>query len=424
MIRPARRLQFGVVETSVHVAARDGGGLAKLAEAPVLATFVLTSLPEAWTRPLRLGDVSLVNILFCLTALAAIAAALRAGMPKPLYLAAASLSMVYMAAIGRVNSDFLPFDEKFYYADLLTFLGLIAGYMWSGAITAFRLARFVRIAALLAALILAGSHVLLYLGILTPVWGGQRVFVWSVFTASWWILVLLPVISATAEQGTGKASSYLTRALVASCLLAVCVSSLLSGTRSTLLQVAICAAICVRWQVKSAAHVYAIAACLAAAGIGFYAVSGWESLNLNFLAERMQGTQVRDEQRYVELQMMFDHLAGDIWTGQGFGVFFTSPVIVNGSPLAIAPHIAIFTLLLKGGVLIFAALIVIPGIVALARTLAARGKPIADACWGSVLLYLTASSMSGGWGFFHLFLYGLFLGLALRQPRQAGGIRA
>jgi len=109
---------------------------------------------------------------------------------------------------------------------------------------------------------------------------------------------------------------------------------------------------------------------------------------------------------------MFEELEGSFWTGKGFGSRFESCIDKGGEFLAFAPHVGVFTPLLKGGVVSFALLIIFPLGTALYRLFRLNQCAIGLSLSAAVVLYCAQASMSGGWNFIALFLYGATFSLA------------
>jgi len=104
--------------------------------------------------------------------------------------------------------------------------------------------------------------------------------------------------------------------------------------------------------------------------------------------------------------MMLDALSGHYVSGLGFGSYYACPIEIGARSLAWAPHIAALTLLLKGGAIIFLICICLP----LARALLSISSStkttenVAFAC--GLLTYVVLASVSGGWTFTAMFIYG------------------
>jgi hypothetical protein len=142
---------------------------------------------------------------------------------------------------------------------------------------------------------------------------------------------------------------------------------------------------------------------------------GWRS---GILADRIMSTDVAEDYRYMEVEMMFDQLRDNLFRGEGFGSRFESCIGRHGEKLAFAPHVAVLTFWFKGGLLIFLATAILPAMRAAYQLALTPTWPVATACWGGALLYLVQASMSGGWNFHALFLFGAFLSLAINSAHR------
>jgi O-antigen ligase len=129
--------------------------------------------------------------------------------------------------------------------------------------------------------------------------------------------------------------------------------------------------------------------------------------------------------RVNEIQWLFEQLGDDYISGWGFGSVFYSTIRYHNRLFESAPHIGIVTPLLKGGLIMAVAFIVIP----LAMCLGAlrRRTPEARAAMGCVLVYIVTASLSGGWYPYQTLMFGVGVGMATikRRPRPefAGPIR-
>jgi hypothetical protein len=98
--------------------------------------------------------------------------------------------------------------------------------------------------------------------------------------------------------------------------------------------------------------------------------------------------------------------------GAGLGSSFESPIPDDG--LATVPHIGITTLLYKGGVFVFVALILLPCLIAWFRLLTSKSSGH-DPFLAGVAVYFVEACLSGGWTFLALFTLGMFLQLGLQR---------
>lgn len=386
------------------------GNLAAIA--PVVAAAYMT-LPESWTKPLRVGDVSVMNILFVLCLALAFVGRGRQGRSNGAWIFCAFAGLVYMAARGLANRGSELFDVKVYLADVLTYCGLLAGMLWARRVSVQQLAHLLRWIAIATVAVLLLDTVCLQLGVLKPAWEGPRVFVFSMFFGTWWLMAIAPFILATEGSGDGLLSVKWSRALLALIAGAMLAVAAVSGTRTVALQVVACGALCLPLILRNFRTAYAaVIVALTIAG-GTYAL-GPKLGDVQFFGSRLAGTDIASEERYAEVQMMFEQLMPDIGIGEGFGSSFVSPVIVDGRNLAVAPHVGVLTLLFKGGFVCFILITLLPLARALFSILLDRGKIFSYGCMAGVILYGIAASLSGGWGFFHLFLSGLMFSAGLR----------
>ncbi len=129
------------------------------------------------------------------------------------------------------------------------------------------------------------------------------------------------------------------------------------------------------------------------------------------LSARFQSKEVGEESRFIELSEMWDTMGeknngSGFWYGLGFGSVFYSTGI-NTPAYVINPHAAVLTLLSKGGIPVFR--VVHQSCLAQAVSCDCSGepaRPIQRAACAGALLYFVLASLSGGWDFKNLFLFG------------------
>jgi hypothetical protein len=142
-----------------------------------------------------------------------------------------------------------------------------------------------------------------------------------------------------------------------------------------------------------------------------------------FVIDRFRNTQLGEEARAGEISLWWPQINNDLVAGQGMGSRFVSNVVVNGSPLASAPHIGIVTFLMKGGVPLFLAYAVVPLILAV-RILFSPSLPKEQrGAAASVLAFIGLACLSGGWFPLHMFAYGLAIASMMPERRERSSSR-
>ena len=380
--------------------------------APVLAAAYMT-LPEVWTKPLRIGEISVMNVLFMLCLALSFWGGKKHGRSTAMWTLCMFAGLVYMTVRGLANRGSEMFDIKVYLADMLTYCGLLAGMLWARRTSVQQLARILRMIAIATVAVLMLDMACLEIGTLKPSWEGPRVFVFSMFFGTWWLMAVTPFILATEGSGDGLLSVRWSRGLLAVVAGAMLVVAVMSGTRTVALQLIACVAMCIPLMLRNFRTAYATVILALTVGAAGYAI-GPRFGDFQFFSSRLAGTDIASEERYAEVQVMLEQLLPDIATGEGFGASFVSPVIVDGRNLAVAPHVGILTVLFKGGFVWFVLIIVLPLGRAFFVALLDRGRVASYGCMAGVILYGVAASLSGGWGFFHLFLNGLMFTAGLK----------
>jgi hypothetical protein len=390
--------------------------------APVVAAAYMT-LPEAWTKPLRVGDVSVMNILFMVCLALSFWGRDKRGRSNSGWILCGFAGLVYMAARGLMNQASEMFDVKVYLADMLTFCGLLAGMLWARRTSIEQLARTLRWVAIATVAVLIIDALSLQVGILKPAWEGPRVFVFSMFFGTWWLMAVAPFILATEGIGEGILSVKWSRVLLMAVVAALLAIAVMSGTRTVALQVIACGAMCAPLMLRNFRTAYATVILALMIGTAAYVV-GPRLGDFQFFGSRLAATDIASEERYAELQVMFEQLMPDIAIGEGFGSSFVSPVMFDGKNLAVAPHVGILTVMFKGGFVCFVLITFLPMARAFFSLLLIRGRPASYGCMAGVILYGIAASLSGGWGFFHLFLLGLLFSAGLKFLDAAEAVPA
>jgi hypothetical protein len=126
-----------------------------------------------------------------------------------------------------------------------------------------------------------------------------------------------------------------------------------------------------------------------------------------------------EELRMVEAEDVLETLRGNELTGLGLGSTFTlSLEDLKEDAQGLAPHIGILTHLLKGGIVVFLAVGLLPALLALNRFfLPKRNDAISLSIWGGVLVFFVSSCISGGYSQAAMFVYGILISMGLRWDR-------
>lgn len=306
-------------------------------------------------------------------------------------------------------------ELKWIAIDASSLMGCIAGYHWisrrSMGQLLYQWHRLAAVITLLFALTLIG----LASGFVKPAIESGRIYVYSVFRAAGFLTIVMPILWAAKRYfPIPRAPYWMFSFPFLFVLLLITIAAYYTATRSMLLEGFVCLLfICAiaTYRVRGLS-LFLVSLLL------LMAVTAWDlnlipSVDLGALGERLRQTGSLEESRYQELMMMLKQMSGyDYLFGMGMGSRFQSVVMVDGTDLALNPHIVIFTYLQKGGLLFFFLTIIFPALVLLFRLLTTvRASEIELGALAGGLMYLLMASISGGWEFYFTFLYGAMLGI-------------
>ena len=334
-------------------------------------------------------------------------------------LTAPSISVIYIAGVymfllGKLNRSYMRFavDSRGLILDSLIYFGFVLGFSvgasegWSNCRVLIR--RMFKIAVVLLSLINLGIVV----GVVAVI-KGDRLVVYSAYTLTWFVSAAAPLVLAGYADARGRRANWSGYALILVGWSAVLISGLLSATRSVMIQALFSMLVCLLLFKGAKVHVKACALVL----ILISAVPVLEFVGMSNV-DLFQARTYRprgDQFRLVELETIREAAGTDLVWGTGFGSAFT---IINEYTTN-APHIAITTPIIKGGLVGALAMLIIPLAIA-ARSLF-KGHLRRYACFGalsSTACFWVFSSLSGGWAFVELWTYGMSVGLLWRDLRS------
>jgi len=374
-------------------------------------TLVWSMIPETLVEDIYINDIPLRFGLFYVSTASCLISTLVYGMSKvTLHLKVALVLMLFMAALGLFRGN----DLKFWVIDASNGIGLLFGLYWASRYSLQYTFNTLYYWSVAIGVVLLLNIVGLMLGFIPQANEGERLYSYSLFMSTAFMTCLFPVwFLAYARNKTWSLPPRVQTLAVIS-IHCVLVASILSATRSMFLTGALAVVLIIRIRIHGKNSVPWIFAVLVACLImvfSFFGADGWLSAGT---INRLASTEITEEYRYTELLMMFEDLEGSFWTGKGFGSRFESSIGKGGEFLAFAPHVAIFTSLLKGGVVSFVLLVLIPLGMSLYRLFRLNQCIMGLSFSAAVVLYCAQASMSGGWNFIALFLYGATFTLASR----------
>ncbi len=374
----------------------------------LLTVFVTCAiLPDEWMRQLHLGEVPLPTVVLAILCCVLIVRQLSTPGDPSFGVLAGTAALVAMVALGCFRGNLGMYSMKFLVADIYSFTGLLAGYAFTRTIGADKISQVASQIAAIASITIVVNYLGVFTGIITPLFemDSGRLVTGSVFEATGVLLIVLPLASiAQSGRSTGVM------------LLTCCAATLLSGTRGLLILTVLTGMACLVLRPRQIDFKFAlrVTAGLALASV-MYVVSA-ARFNSDVFG-RLAGTSGSTEPRAIELMLFWAQVSGDLVIGQGMGSRFVSNVIVEGDPLASAPHIAIVTLLMKGGIGAFLAFVMLPLFIALIMFFSKSQSRLRRASAWSVLLYVALACQSGGWDPLLLLLYGMAISVMVSGAR-------
>jgi hypothetical protein len=395
----------------------------------LLLACTIPSLPDVWTQDRHIGPFDLAGSIWGLAAALCVASVsfhVRQGWVTIVSL----LGMCAMILLGVVESYVLGFDLMVY--DIIIFAAIPVGAAWAFSTTKSEKRLFMWALYCINWAVLAGTNYLLIHRKIQQSAPGPRVFVYSEFYCTWALSVLTPFIYFDKALWVGK-KNVIAQALLVSTILLMALTARVSITRSVVLQLALCLAIVaaglvklqkltVRWLLAAVAGVTLVIGFSLTPSAGGSPSFGSSNAKWS-LEKRFSSTNLTGEERVAELRQVLMLYGGDLFVGRGLGSGFASVTISRkGSNYTTAPHIAVFTLLMKGGVLAFALGIVLPTLWTFKTIIFTDDAELYASCAG-VLLYVAFSCISGGWLFPFLFSYGFFLSHVLTLTIRTRSIR-
>ncbi len=368
--------------------------------------FLFGAFPETLTGKFYVGPFPLFFLIFYAGCFGLAIELLVSRDPLPLRVLGLLSIMAALVFHGLIRGE----ELKWMMIDCSAFGGLIAGATWVKRRSRKFLIHALRF--MLAALLplLTFALIGLFIGLVPAGRDSGRLYTYSIFRAAAYLSILLPLLVASQKaQPLKRVPDWVLPATLTLGYSLLLASALFTATRSIFIGAIVSLLLTLRISAHEkrmiSSSLLLIAALLLAT---LFAADILPSFSLGTLGERLTRTQeLAQEERWQEIEMLFTQLQGsNFWTGLGFGSRFESPVIVDGLDVAINPHIAIFTFLQKGGILFFLSFIVFPYFFLFTKVIRGNCSSLQLGTYSGALLYLFLSSMSAGWEFYSLFLYG------------------
>jgi hypothetical protein len=392
----------------------------------VAAMVIFAGIPFYYALEWRIAGIPLLNVFYLATMLAVAVSYFRYTPADNRLLMLYGIGGIWLCAISMIHVWQPTFEGRAAFQDLSTYLGLMAGVAVAQLKGQSGLYRVLPRWYAANCLILGVS----LLGLLTgyiPSKLETRLLDGSLYSSVLFVQVTFPAVWST--SGSVK---WRQKALALSGIAMAAVFTLVSATRSVLIALLASLVLTALVQVKRkrSSAIWGGAFLLV---LLFFAItgnqSGFDLFRNTQLNERLSSTDYTHESRFEELTGMLGQMDAADWVvGVGLGSSFESPNDREDMPgFAIVPHIGITTLLYKGGVIVFVALILLPCLIACFRLLTSKSSS-QDPFLAGVAVYFVEASLSGGWTFLALFMLGMFLHLGLQrdlaeQANRAPGVR-
>jgi hypothetical protein len=390
----------------------------------LLAAFLTRAVPETLLFEISIAGIPLpFCVFFCACTAAALSSVLSPRRWFSAELAVGAVMCVYMGVLGYMNRT----ELKFLVIDSTYFIALLLGLQWTAQRGIYESLGFIRLLYASTTLVLFLSCLGLVTGAIPSANYGTRLYSFSIFGSSTLICTLTPLVCSTLSVRTSRVQAVRWLRWTLFGLGTVLMAAVISATRSMLL-VWMCSLAATVWLKMTGRNgvIYASGLLLLSPlALSMLAVANLENTQI---AQRLHSTELDEELRYQELEMMYEDLRDDLYIGKGFGSRFATPI--GAEQIAFAPHIGITTLLYKGGVIVFALVIVFPVLYAAWSFLGARGsgssridgRRVAAGCVGGILINAAQASLSGGWDYQHLFQFAMLFGLSRIAFKQSAAI--
>ena len=378
-------------------------------------TLVWCVVPETLTGDIYFYAIPLRFVLLFSTTICSMISTLFLGVSQVTsYMKVALVAMFCMAVLGLYQGN----DLKFWVIDVSYWTAFIFGLYWGGRYSRQHTINTLYWWSMAISIVLLLNILGLLLGFVPQAGEGERLYSYSLFTSAAFVTCMIPLWFTAETRGHELVIPRRARVLAIVGIGCVLFCSILTATRSIFLTAIVALTIVLWLRLHGRNAAFWMFTTLASSLIVTVYIFSADSTASAEVAGRLSSTNIVEEYRYVELLMMFEDLEGSFLTGKGFGSRFESCIGQNGDFLAFAPHVAIFTSLLKGGVPAFVLLVVLPLGAAIYQLARLNGNAISLSCSAAVVLYCAQAFMSGGWNFVALFILGVTITLASRCKMQ------
>jgi len=389
----------------------------RLASVAVVLSIILYCLPEREMKSINIAGVGLIHASAFMVVVGAGLGLFWRSLNNGTAIVIFTFLAVLMILLSLLPKDHISFDLRMFLADTLIFCGLIAGVVYGQSRTPAQILRCCRWMAVGCMAAIVVSLMGLLTGFIEPVFPGRRPHVWALFNGTWILAVLAPALAVVArKEAPNKTKSMTTSSnLIWIAYLLIAFVFAYTGTRSVGIQ--LFASLLVTWMVLGSffSMPKIVGPMIVAALLSPFVNDSFFEEKSSLLRERMTIASMDRDMRLNEAQDMASQAGDFLWLGCGFGSTFESPIIWQNESSAAALHIGVLTFPFKGGFLAVLCGLLWPFFIAVRLLFRARRNTMLRLACGNILLYIVFASVSGGWTFFSLFLYGTFIGIAFRH---------
>lgn len=387
----------------------------------VITILVLLGFPDKNQRQLYVGEIPVLFLLYWLLSVFVLVRAVVSRRHRTVWNAVSGAGLALLVLMGCLSFAHRAepgFRLRFVVIDATVVSGLLIGALWASMRASSAILRVLKLGAVVSMLSVGLTIAGLSYGLIEGSGGGWRKYTQEMFLSAYVLAVFAPVLILTRSLGSERSGRRRARIGFAS-IGVVFLAGLYTGTRSTTLCAIVSLGLCLFMRVKVRSRVFGPAVCLALVGIVCWSVvgraisAGREYEYETTVFGRLANTSLEEEQRSVELTLMFDDLGSDAIWGRGLGSRFFLGRLRRQYDYGSTPHMGIFAFLMKGGVLGFSLAVVVPALLALGKLVWARSRVTESGWWCSIIVYLCNGAISGGWTFCEVFFYGSALSMVL-----------
>jgi len=330
-------------------------------------------------------------------------------------------SGLLMIIVGLLNHKQDFFSVKFFIQDIAIYSALPLGVSWAQVNSVDDIISHFRKWFLIILFIFISTIIGLQTGLLYSSGGEFRLLDPNAYGASFALIILFPLVWSKGSIKPSMIFKHIIKLIYLLGIFAVLYFAYISQTRSVLLTTLFTIGIIfvvIFYKVKGLVGTLIILSMIFISAFIILELPSYDIYVPDIrIVDSIANINLRDEARFYEIDWMLSQLGYKLLYGSGFGVgywWFIDPLTYYVE-ISYYPHIGIFTLLYKGGILVFILCIVLPIAFALFNFFVRPISQRAMACQAGVLIYAFQSCISGGFYFLPLFLLGIYIQIIFRK---------